>query len=78
MNGKVHPYPKEYENDLCWINPWTDIAYAAKAILQGRLSLGAYLGSLMGGKKVSALFEKGDARPGIAYLLNMMSYLKKR
>jgi predicted ATP-grasp superfamily ATP-dependent carboligase len=78
VNGITQPYPKGYETGVCWMNPWTDTAYAAKAILQGQLSLRTYLDSLMTGKKVSALFEKGDARPGMAYLMNIMSYLKKR
>lgn len=78
VNGKERAYPDGYEIDIGWLNPWTDTAYSAKAILQGHLSIRAYLGSLMNGKTVSALFEKGDARPGMAYLLNMMSYLKKR
>jgi len=78
VNGKVRPYPKGYETDVCWINPWTDTAYSAKAILQGHLNLRVYLDSLINGKKVSAVFEKGDVRPGIAYLLNLMQFLNNR
>jgi hypothetical protein len=71
-------YPGRYDTGVCWINPWTDTTYAAKALLQGHLGLRTYLDSLVTGKKVSAVFEKGDVRPGFAYLLNMISYLKKR
>lgn len=78
VNSMEQPYPRAYEIDVYWMNPWTDIAYAAKAILQGHLILGAYLDSLMKRKIISAVFEKGDIRPGIAYLLSMLSYLKKR
>ena len=78
VNGGVQLYPKEYEINVCWMNPWTDPVYAAQAILQGHLSFRPYLDSIMNGKKVSALFKKGDIKPGIAYLLNMMSYIKKR
>lgn len=78
VTGMAQSYPETYETDVCWINPWTDTAYAAKAILQGHLGLRTYLDSLVTGKKVSAVFEKGDVRPGFAYLLNMISYLKIR
>jgi hypothetical protein len=59
VNGMAQPYPETYETGVCWINPWTDTAYAGKAILQGHLSLRTYLDSLVFGKKPARFLKKG-------------------
>jgi len=70
--------PGDYETDVCWINPFTDTAYAVKSILQGHLNPFTYVKSILSGKKVSALFERNDRKPGFAYLFNIFSYLRHR
>ena len=70
--------PNDYETGTCWVNPFTDTAYALKAMLQGWLSPAAYLKSFLGGRTVSALFDKKDIRPGLVYLRNIFSYLRNR
>jgi D-aspartate ligase len=77
-NGINSEYPKEYETGVCWINPFTDTVYALTAMLKRQLSLNEYLKSMNNGKKVSALFARGDWKPGFAYLRNSFSYLRER
>jgi len=77
-NGMDVQYPQNYETGVCWINPLTDVAYALHAMLKGRITAGQYLRSLFNGRKVDALFERGDWKPGLAYMLNIFSYLGQR
>ena len=78
VNGMDTVYPNKYETGVCWINPLTDAAYAAMAILKGQLSPFAYFRSILCGKKANALFSGNDWKPGFAYLFNILSYLKQR
>ncbi|MBC2704224.1 hypothetical protein [Desulfobacula sp.] len=77
MNGMDTVYPDEYETGVCWINPLTDTAYAAKAIFKGQLSPLVYAKSLKS-KKVNALFAQNDWKPGFIYCLSLLKFLKNR
>jgi D-aspartate ligase len=72
------PVPGEYDTGVCWVNPVTDMVYGAKAIISGRLGLGDYVRSMRGRKMTNALVEKGDWKPGIMYLANLLRYVKQR
>lgn len=61
-----------------WINPFTDTVFSVISILTGKLNPAKYLNSLMKENKKSALFAKGDIKPGWAYLRNTFSFLKNR
>ena len=78
VNGMKSEYSKEYERNVCWFNPFTDTAYAIKALLKKQLSAMEYARSMVNGKKVNALFAKGDWKPGFVYLRNSFSYLRER
>jgi predicted ATP-grasp superfamily ATP-dependent carboligase len=71
-------YPAGYDTGVCWVNPVTDVVYGAKAILSGHLNAAAYVKSIMRHKTINALFEDGDGKPGVAYLLNLFQFLKHR
>jgi D-aspartate ligase len=78
VNGMNSNYPKEYETGVCWINPFTDTAYALMSMIKGRLGLKEYIRTMSNEKIMSALFAKGDLKPGFVYLYNTFSYLRER
>jgi D-aspartate ligase len=78
VNGRPVDYPSDYETGVSWINPFTDAAYATKEMCKGRLSPVKYVRSLRRGKRVSAIFARGDWKPGFAYLANAFSYMRER
>lgn len=78
VNGNSINYPKEYQEGIYWYNPITDFVYSIIGILKGKVKLGAYLKSVFSHKKNSALFIKGDLRPGVVYIFKLMSFHKKR
>jgi D-aspartate ligase len=77
VQGEHIEYPTNFEQGVCWINPWSDTAYSLLAILKGRLGLGPYINSLTKNKLVS-LYSAKDPYPFFAYLLLMLKYLKAR
>jgi hypothetical protein len=54
------------------------MVYAAKAMISGRLGFPDYVRSMRGRKMTNALVEKGDWKPGIMYLANLLWYVKQR
>ncbi len=78
VNGRDVDYPQEYDLGKCWINPFTDTAYAIKAMLKGQISPMEYAKSMVNGRKVNALFARGDWNPGYVYLRNAFFYLRER
>lgn len=78
VNGIKSEYPREYERDVCWFNPFTDTTYAIKAMLKGQLRPREYMKSLLNRRRINALFQKGDSKPGFAYAYNMLSFLRHR
>lgn len=71
-------YPQSYDVGVNWINPISDIAYSVSGILKGKLSISGYFKSLNNGKIINALFRKNDIKPGIVYLLKIITYLQNR
>lgn len=71
-------YPATYEVGVKWFNPISDAIFSFAAMLKGYLKPGQYLNSIMSGKNVNALFVKGDLKPGFAYFINLLSFLKHR
>jgi D-aspartate ligase len=80
VNGRTTgmPVPGRYDTGVCWVNPVTDMVYAAKAVISGRLGFPDYIRSMRGRKMTNALVEKGDWKPGIMYLANLLLYVKHR
>ncbi len=78
VNGITTIYPKQYKTGVCWLNTLTDTAYAFSAMLKGQLRPVEYIRSILNGKKVNALFAKNDWKPGVAYLFDIVSYLRQR
>lgn len=71
-------YPKEYNTDYSWINPFSDTAFAILGILVGKLKIKDYFISLLKGKKVNALYEKNDIKPSIGYLFALIKFIRNR
>jgi D-aspartate ligase len=71
-------YPETYDKEKYWINPVSDTAFAILGMLQGKINPVNYLYSFVKGKKVNALFLRGDLKPGFAYLFNIFSFLTIR
>jgi D-aspartate ligase len=78
VHGINSAYSAKFETDVYWMNPFTDSAYTIKAMLKGQLRLREYARSMVNGRKVNALFAKGDWKPGFVYLKNIFSYLRER
>ena len=77
LNGIKNEYPQNYKIGIKWINLLTDTVYSLLAIKGGLLTLKQYFKS-MKGKRVSALYYKGDVKPMLAYAFMTFSFLKKR
>lgn len=78
VNGNDYHYPSSYPSDVKWFNPISDIVYAIASLFKGYLKPGQYFDSVCRGQKINALFTKGDMKPGFAYVLNVLSFLKQR
>lgn len=76
--GIPSEYPKSYPVDVHWRNPVTDFVYGFLGILKGNLQAGEYIGSLRNAKITNALFQKGDWKPGWAYIRSLLSFFKNR
>jgi D-aspartate ligase len=77
LNGIENSYPGEYKSGLKWINLITDTVYSIIAVKKGLLTIKQYIKS-MKGKKVKALYYKGDNKPLFAYAFMIFSFLKRR
>lgn len=78
VNSNPIDYPATYTEGLYWYNPITDFIYSLIGILKGKVRIGSYLKSTFFNKKESALFQKGDLRPGFVYARKLVSFHKKR
>jgi predicted ATP-grasp superfamily ATP-dependent carboligase len=78
VNRYAIDYPQTYETGKCWINPITDIVYGVYGILKGKVNPVRYLSSLAAGRKVNALFNRRDLKPGFVYLFSILSFLNQR
>ncbi|HOX77105.1 MAG TPA: hypothetical protein PLW31_03620 [Bacteroidales bacterium] len=78
VNHNQNDFPATYDINKTWINPFSDLAYALLALVKGKITFKSYLSSFRNGAMVNALFLKNDWKPGVAYLLSLFSFLKKR
>ena len=78
VNNNPIDYPETYTKGVYWYNPITDFIYSLIGILKGKVRIGSYLKSTFFHKKESALFQKGDLRPGFVYASKLVSFHKKR
>ena len=70
--------PGKYDIGVCWVNPFTDMVYAAKAMISRRLGLRDYVKPMRGRMMTNALVEKGDWTPALMYMANLLLYVKQR
>jgi D-aspartate ligase len=77
LNGIPNQYPKSYRAGIKWLNPITDFVFSVKLIFMGHMSLCSYVKSLKG-EIVNALYVKNDFKPFFAYLILLLSFIKKR
>lgn len=77
LNNLPIKYPENYRTDLKWINWVTDSIYGLKAIMKGHITFGDYVSSLKG-KKVRAVWYKGDLMPGIIFPFLLFNIFTKR
>ena len=78
VNNIENVYPINYDRNLYWVNPVSDVAFALPAILKGDLKISQYLSSVKKGKKVNALLNKKDNTPAYAYLYKLLYFLRNR
>jgi D-aspartate ligase len=71
-------YPSSYQEQVMWYNPITDFFYSLLYSITLRLSPIQYIRSFFLFKTRNALFERGDYRPGFAYVLSILRILKTR
>ena len=77
VHGKPIDYPKTYNVESYWYNPFTDWVYSLKAIVTNKLSIKAFIRSICK-KKENALFKAGDIKPGLFYIMNVFNFYKNR
>jgi len=68
---------KSYQTGIVWFNPITNIFFGIKGIFLGRVKLKSIFENLPK-KKINALFQKGDRRPGFMYLILLFKIFKTR
>jgi len=78
VNNIPIDYPSTYETNKYWINPVTDLTYSFIAIIKKKQGIIEYFRSLRAGKITNALFLKNDIKPGIRYLIDLISIFRKR
>lgn len=78
VNDKAMAWPNNYKKNIKWINPISDLAYSTLGILKGKINPINYLGSILKGIIVNALYEKGDYKPALMYLVKLPSFLRNR
>lgn len=76
-NNLENSYPNYYATGIKWVNYLTDVIYGIRAILKGKITLGAYFSSLKG-KKIQAVYSWNDILPGIMLLLLSFYIARKR
>lgn len=78
VNGKPIKNSLPDETPRYWRNPFTDFAYSILSIMKLELNPIRYLSSLFIKNTVNPLFFKGDMKPGVMYLLNILRYKNTR
>lgn len=77
VNGFEIQEIKSYKIGMVWFNPITNIFFGIKGLLLGRVKLRSMLENLPK-KKINALFQKGDRRPGFMYFILLFNFFKTR
>jgi len=77
LNNRKNEYPQEYVTGLKWRNEITDFFFSLIALYKGLFSLGTWFRQSKG-KKVSAIRNRKDPKPVVAYLVFLLAFLKNR
>jgi D-aspartate ligase len=76
-NGLKMEIPNHYEKNVVWFNPFTNIVFTLKGLLNGKVKW-QEIQENFGKKKVNALFIKGDFIPGWMYFVLLLKFMKTR
>lgn len=68
---------KNYEIGTVWFNPITNIFFGIKGLLLGRVKLKSIFENIPK-KKINALLQKGDRKPGFMYFVLLFKIFKTR
>jgi predicted ATP-grasp superfamily ATP-dependent carboligase len=77
VNGFEIQEIKSYQTGIVWFNPITNIFFGIKGLFLGRVKLKSIFENLPK-KKINALFQKRDRRPGFMYLILLFKIFKTR
>ncbi|MBU3658817.1 MAG: hypothetical protein FGM14_03030 [Flavobacteriales bacterium] len=77
VNGVEIKESKSYQVGTVWFNPITNIFFGIKGLLLGRVKLKSIFENIPK-KKINALFQKGDRKPGFMYFLLLFKIFKTR
>ena len=77
VNGVEIQELKNYEIGTIWFNPITNIFFGVKGLLLRRIKLKSIFENIPK-KKINALFQKGDQKPGFMYFILLFKIFKTR
>jgi predicted ATP-grasp superfamily ATP-dependent carboligase len=77
VNGVTIKESKNYEIGTVWFNPITNVFFGIKGLLLGRVKLKSIFENIPK-KKINALFQKGDRKPGFMYFVLLFKIFKTR
>ena len=77
VNGIEIQEIKNYQTGIVWFNPITNIFFGIKGLFLGRVKLRSMLEN-QPKKKINALFQKGDRKPGFMYFILLFKIFKTR
>lgn len=77
VNGVEIQELKNYEIGTIWFNPITNIFFGIKGLLLRRIKLKSIFENIPK-KKINALFQKGDQKPGFMYFILLFKIFKSR
>jgi len=77
VNGFEIKEIKKYQTGIVWFNPITNIFFGIKGLLMGRVKLKSIFENRQK-KKINALFQKGDQKPGFMYFILLFKIFKTR
>lgn len=77
VNGVEIQELKNYEIGTVWFNPITNMFFGIKGLLLGRVKLKSIFENIPK-KKINALFQKGDRKPGFMYFLLLFKIFRTR
>jgi len=77
LNNRKNEYPASYITGLKWRNELTDLFFSLIAIYKGLFTIRTYFRQ-SSGNKVSAIMNRKDLKPVLAYFMFLFSFLKNR